>query len=60
MVYVSGIRVVELEVCNLLGQRIKTDRNTSEIDLKGLPQGLYLLRITDEKGATATRKIIVE
>ncbi|MBR0176471.1 MAG: T9SS type A sorting domain-containing protein [Bacteroidales bacterium] len=60
LVRVSGMNVAELRVCNILGQTVKTTRNTNEIDLKGTPQGIYLLRITDEKGATITRKIIVK
>ena len=60
LVRINGVKVAELQVCNLLGQLVKTDQNTNEIDLKGLPEGVYLLRITDEIGAVATRKIIVQ
>ena len=41
-------------------QLLKTAQNTNEVNLRGLPQGMYLLRITDEDGATATKKLVVE
>ena len=60
IVRIEGITAAETMVCDVLGQLLKTAQNTNEIDLKGLPQGVYLLRVTDEKGATATRKVVVE
>ncbi len=60
LVRISGMEAVETQVCNILGQTVKTYQNTSEISLEGLPQGIYLLRITDENGATATGKVVVK
>ena len=57
---VEGANVAKVEVYNPTGQLVKTIRNTNEIILKGLPQGMYLLRVTDEKGTVATRRIVVE
>ena len=59
LVRIEGGKAAEVSVCNTLGQLVKTVQNTNEISLNGLPQGVYLLRITDENGATATRKIMV-
>lgn len=51
-----------LEVCNLLGQTLRQQpiRSTGEmqLDLRDLPNGLYLLRAETPKGAE-TQKIIV-
>ena len=60
LVRVGGTEVAELQVCNLLGQTVRTVSNTNEVSVAGLPAGLYLLRITDGKGTTATKCIVVE
>ena len=60
LVRIEGATAAEVRVYNALGQLVKTARNTNEINLRGLPQGMYLLRITDEDGATATRKIVMK
>ena len=54
----NGIDVAEVTVYNILGQIVKTERSTNEIDLEGLPQGIYTLRIADERGFAVTRKVI--
>lgn len=56
---IDGFEVAEVQVCNALGQMLRSSKGNA-ISVSGLTQGLYLLRITDEKGATATRKIIVK
>ena len=60
LVRIEGATAAEVRVNNALGQLLKTAQNTNEVNLRGLPQGMYLLRITDENGATATRKIVVK
>jgi len=47
-------------VYNAIGQLVKTVQDTNEIELKGWPKGMYLLRITDGEGATVTRRIVVK
>lgn len=59
-VRIEGVTVAEAQVYNTMGQLVKTMENTNEINLKGFPQGVYLLRITDEKGTATTRKVVVE
>ena len=58
--HIEGIEVAETMVYNTLGQLVKTFDDTNEINLKGLPQGMYLLQITDESGTIVTRKIVVK
>jgi hypothetical protein len=43
-----------------MGQLLKTVRSTNEINLEGLPQGVYTLRIADEKGFVVVRKVVME
>lgn len=59
LVRIEGNVVTEIQVYNILGQLVKTTKNANEINLKELPQGVYLLRITDENGANTTRKVVV-
>jgi len=42
-----------------LGQVVKTVRGTNEIPVADLPQGVYLLRITDAEGKVYTNKIMI-
>lgn len=60
LVRIEGTTAAEVRVYNALGQLVKTAQNTNEVNLRGLPQGMYLLRIMDEDGATATWKIVVK
>ena len=57
---IEGTTATEVRVYNALGQLLKTAQNTNEVNLRGLPQGMYLLRIMDEDGATATKKIVMK
>lgn len=60
LVRIKGATANEVRVYNAIGQLLKTVRNANEINLKGLPQGVYMLHITDENGAVATRKLVLE
>ena len=56
-VVIEGIEAAEVNVYNALGQVVKTVRGTNEIDLSGLVEGVYLLRIMDAEGKVYTNKI---
>ena len=58
IVRIEGATVAEVQVYNVLGQRLNTMMNTNECDMEGLPQGIYTLRITDEHGFSVTKKVI--
>lgn len=60
LVRIEGATVAEVKVYNALGQLIKTDRNTNEVCVASLPEGVYVLRITDNKGTMTTKRIVVE
>lgn len=59
LVRISGIEIAGLQVCNIMGQTVKTCRNTNEISVSNLPKGLYLLRMTNGEGAMVTKRLIV-
>ena len=56
-VVIEGLETSEVMVYNALGQVVKTVRRTNEVDLSGLVDGVYLLRITDADGKVYTNKI---
>ena len=60
IVHIEGAGAAEVMVYNAIGQLVKTVQDTNEIELKGWPKGMYLLRITDGEGATVTRRIVVK
>ncbi|MBQ6305499.1 MAG: T9SS type A sorting domain-containing protein [Bacteroidales bacterium] len=55
---IDGVDVAEVTVYDMLGQLIKIIQNANEINLEGLPQGIYTLRIADERGFVVTKKVI--
>ena len=59
VVRIKGVLAAEVQVYNALGQLVKTVRGTNEIDVGGLAEGVYLLRITDAEGIVYTNKITV-
>lgn len=54
---IDGIRPDEVQVYNAYGQLVKTVHDTNEIPVADLPQGVYMLRITDAEGIVYTNKI---
>ena len=58
-VTVEGIEIAEIQVYNTLDQLVKTVEDTNEISVAGLPEGVYVLRITDEKGNSFTERVSV-
>ncbi|MBO7618639.1 MAG: T9SS type A sorting domain-containing protein, partial [Bacteroidales bacterium] len=56
-VVVEGIEAAEVQVYNGLGQLVKTVRNSNEISVSGLAEGVYLVQVTDTKGIVYTKKI---
>ena len=58
-VVVEGMEAVEVKVYNTSGQMVKCVRGMNEIDVEGLAEGVYLLRIMDAEGKVYTNKITV-
>ena len=59
-VVIEGIEAAEVNVYNALGQVVKTVRGTNEIDLSGLVDGVYMLRITDVDGRSHAARVVVK
>ena len=58
-VVVEGIEAAEVQVYNGLGQMVKTVRNSNEISVAGLAEGVYLVRITNAMGVSQTERVTV-
>jgi len=59
-VRIEGEKAIEVQVYNTLGQLVKTVQNANEVSLEGLPQGVYLLRVTLEGGKVFSDKVVKE
>ena len=57
---IEGLETSEVQFYNALGQMVKTVRDTNEIDLSGLVEGVYLLRLTDAEGRNHTERLVVK
>ena len=60
VVRIEGIEAAKVQVYNALGQLVKTVRNSNEISVKGLPEGVYLLRIMDAEGKSHAARVVVK
>ena len=60
VVRIEGVVADEVQVYNAFGQLVKTVRRTNEVDLSGLVDGVYLLRITDSDGEKHVARVAVK
>ena len=58
-VYINGTEAVEVQVYNALGQVVKRVRNSNEISVEGLAEGVYMVRIRDKEGRIFLEKVMV-
>lgn len=56
----EGIDSAEIQLYNIQSQSVRTFSDTNEIDVNGLPEGIYLLQITDREGLIHSTKLVVE
>lgn len=59
-VTIKGIEATEVEVYNALGQRVKMVRSSNEINVIGLPEGVYLVRIMDIEGKKHVARVVAK
>ena len=58
MVNIEGMEAAQVQVYNVFGQLVKTGLHSNEINMEGLPQGVYFLNVFDEKGNRSTCKVL--
>ena len=58
IVLIENVECAEVQVYNTLGQMLKTSQNTNQVSLGGLPQGVYLLRVTTKDGMVFSDKVV--
>ena len=54
----SFTKVVEIKIYNTMGQLVKSNRDKAEIDLSGIAQGFYYVKIKDENGTYGVKKVL--
>ena len=59
-VVIEGMEAVEVKVYNTSGQMVKCVRGTNEINVEGLAEGVYLVRIRDKEGGSFMEKVMVK
>jgi hypothetical protein len=59
VVRIEGVVADEVQVYNALGQVVKIVRRTNEVDMSGLVEGVYLVRIRDKEGGSFMEKVMV-
>lgn len=59
-IQISGLNSVDVEVCNIVGQVIKTSRNDNRISIADLPNGMYVLKLYTKGVMVYTTKIVKE
>lgn len=59
-VRIEGTKAAEVQVYNALGQMVKTVKGSNEINVNGLPEGVYLLRITATNGAQYLNRMVIQ
>ena len=59
IVRIEGIDEAEVTAYNILGQKVRTEQNTNEIDMSHLSEGVYLLRIKATDGSLHIEKVTV-
>ena len=60
IVNIEGVKVVQVQVYNILGQSVRTFSNANRINVVDLPRGVYLLRLIDTEGKSYLEKIVKE
>lgn len=59
ILYVDAENLQKVEVLNLFGQKVQS-QGGSTIDLSGLGNGVYFVKVTDEEGRVEVRKVVKE
>ena len=58
-IHIEGFEAAEVQVYNTLGQLVKTVCDANEINVAGLVEGVYLVRILDAEGRAYTNRVTI-
>lgn len=58
VLYIESEDIISVTIFNAVGQQVLFVENRNEIDVASLNNGLYFVRLADNKGNTLTKKII--
>lgn len=58
-IVIEGTKIAEVQVYNAFGQLVKTVQGKNEINVSDLPDGIYLLHMTDKEGLSLSKRISV-
>ena len=58
-VRIEGVEAAEVRVYNALGLVVKKVQGSNIIDMSGLMEGVYLVRISDKEGGSFLEKVMV-
>ncbi len=56
-------KITEITITNLVGQCVRSQKYSSasvRVDMRGLPAGVYVMRVTDEEGVQTVTRVIKE
>ncbi len=56
----SETTIVQIDIYNLLGQVVASNTNKYTIDISGISQGVYFIKVKDDFGNNGTKKIVKE
>ena len=59
-VHIEGLEPADIQIFNNLGQLVKKVQGMNEIDVSGLVEGVYLLRIMDADGKNHVARVAVK
>ena len=59
-VTIDGLEAAEVQIYNAIGQLVETVRNSNEINVTGLAEGVYLVRILDAEGKNYVARVMKE
>ena len=59
-VVIEGVKVAEVKVYNALGQDVKTVKDSNEINVEGLSEGVYMMLITDAEGRSHAARVALK
>ncbi len=54
----SKTAIVQIEIHNLLGQLVLSNTNQNTIDISGVSQGIYFIKVKDQNGNFGTQKLV--